>query len=379
MATVFLNGSFLDPADARVSAFDAGFQHGVGLFETMLAVRDPAGLVHVVHLQEHLSRLAASAKVLNLSRSLRTAALGQAVERCAARAGADSPNVSRFRIRLTLTGGDMSMLGLARGQAGGEEPVHTPTLMIHAQPAALYPREMFTQGVMVAIADWKANPLDPFQGHKTLWYWPRLRELQIAAAKRAGEALILQVTNHVAGGCVSNLFAVRGQTLLTPIARGEEEDALGEVVDQALDRADISRSDDYDLDESSADNDDQDNLSGRGRSKHANRAMGDQAEPDMETTNNQYDPLVRGAAIPSPVLPGVVRRWVMDWALSRGIACERRLVTIADVLDADELFLTNTGWGVLPVVAVENKVIGDGLVGPTTTALVEAWAAIGTP
>ena len=34
---VWLNGSFVDRAEARVGAFDAGMQHGVGLFETMLA------------------------------------------------------------------------------------------------------------------------------------------------------------------------------------------------------------------------------------------------------------------------------------------------------------------------------------------------------
>src|SRR4051794_35177105 len=36
MATVFLNGRFVEPGDARVSAFDAGFQHGVGVFDTMI-------------------------------------------------------------------------------------------------------------------------------------------------------------------------------------------------------------------------------------------------------------------------------------------------------------------------------------------------------
>ena len=35
MTTVWLNGSIETVDEARVSAFDAGFQHGVGLFETM--------------------------------------------------------------------------------------------------------------------------------------------------------------------------------------------------------------------------------------------------------------------------------------------------------------------------------------------------------
>ena len=47
--TVFLNGAFYGPegsaplAQARVSAFDAGFQHSVGLFETLQGGRQGGG------------------------------------------------------------------------------------------------------------------------------------------------------------------------------------------------------------------------------------------------------------------------------------------------------------------------------------------------
>jgi hypothetical protein len=36
------------------------------------------------------------------------------------------------------------------------------------------------------------------------------------------------------------------------------------------------------------------------------------------------------------------------------------MISIRDVLDADELFLTNSSWGVLPVVAVESHAVGGG-------------------
>ena len=54
--TVWINGKFVGRDEARVSAFDAGFQHGVGLFETMLATG--AG-VHGV--DRHMARLRDSA------------------------------------------------------------------------------------------------------------------------------------------------------------------------------------------------------------------------------------------------------------------------------------------------------------------------------
>ncbi len=331
MSTVFLNGQYQDSSQARISAFDSGFQHGVGLFETLMAVRDPSATPHglrVLHLHEHLARLAESVRTLGLAQTLRTGALAEAVERTAQREFERTPDTLALRLRVTLTAGDMNLLASARGDAS----VHEPTLMIHAQPAMRYPDEMFERGVMVTIADWKANPLDQFQGHKTLNYWPRLKELQTAAAKRAGEALVLQVTNHVCGGCVSNIFIAKDGALITPIARGEEGQSQSEH------KSTVQSADDA--------------PAGSGRSA-----------PEQGT-------------IPSPVLPGITRRWVMDYALSKDISVTHRLVTISDVLDADEVFLTNSGWGVLPVVGIEAKSVGDASVGPITTDLVAAWKAI---
>ncbi len=314
MATVFLNGRFIARDEALVSAFDAGFQHGVGLFETMLAVRGAEGL-RVLHLSAHVERLARSARAMGLSESLRVGALEEAVKRTVERAGAEI-DAERLRLRLTVTGGDLNMLGRGEGPAG------EGTVLIVAQPATAYPAEMFERGVGVVIADWKANPLDPMQGHKTLNYWARLRELQVAAAKRAGEALVFQVTNHLAGGCVSNAFVVKGGVLYTPIARGEEE------------------------------------------------GVGEDGDENAEPPRSGGPPM-----LPSPVLPGVVRRWVMDWAESEGVAVQRRMLTISDVLEADEVLLTNSSWGVLPVVKVEREAIGDGVVGPMGKRLVEEWGS----
>lgn len=303
MATIFLNGEFVPREHARVSAFDAGFQHAVGLFETMLCIGGASP--RILHLHEHLGRLADSAKQLRLTETLRTTALAEACERTLRRA-CDESGAPRLRLRLTITGGDLNLLD----RSGGASPAH-PTLMIAAQPATDYPTDMFDRGVRIAVADMKANPLDPFQGHKTLNYWPRLRELQNASASRSAEALVLQVSNHLCGGCVSNIFLARDGRLLTPIARGEESEVAGEDTSRAI--------------------------------------------------------------LPSPVLPGIVRRWVMDWCTALDIDVERRMLTIEDALGADEIFLTNSSWGVLPVVNIEAHQVGGGTPGRITRELVQAW------
>ncbi len=83
-------------------------------------------------------------------------------------------------------------------------------------------------------------------------------------------------------------------------------------------------------------------------------------------------PTARGeeapGAIPAPVLPGVTRAALLQWAADRGVEARRGTLAIDELLDADEVFLTNSGWGVLPVVRVEKREIGDGKVGPITRA-----------
>lgn len=316
MATVFLNGKFLPQDEARLSAFDAGVQHGVGLFETMLGGAGDAGADSepwVSRLDDHLDRLITSARDLGLSDQLRAGPLAEAVLHTVQKSG-----LPLARIRLTITGGDLNLLARAQQPrpANGSAPAHVqPSLMIVAQPATEYPPEMFDRGVSVVLADLRLNPLDPTAGHKTINYWARLRELQSAAAKQAGEALIFQITNHLAGGCVSNVFLVKSGELLTPIARGEE-----------------------------------------GHTAPAPDAPGS-ARP----------------ALPSPVLPGITRKRLLAWAAAEEIPVHRRMLGIEEVLGADEVFLTNSSWGVLPVVRVERQRIGTGSVGPLARRALDAW------
>lgn len=319
---VFLNGVFFDdPEDARLSAFDAGLQHAVGLFETMLGGHErSSGEPWVFGLDSHVDRLCASAAALGLSDSLHSVALQQAVMTTLRKS-----NLERARIRLTLTGGDLNML--SRDPESAQRGVD-PTILIVAQPATNYPRRMIDEGVMAVVADTRANPFNPSEGHKTLNYWWRLRELQLASRKGGAEAIVLSITNHVCGGCVSNVFAVKGGEVLTPIARGEE----GRTGEEAT----------------------------------ASELVGGSADPSARS---------RPGYLPSPVLPGITRAWVRHRCELKHRACKARMLGVADLLDADEVFLTNSSWGVLPVVRIEGKPIGAGSPGEVTRSLIEAWRA----
>lgn len=286
----FINGELVSVDQATVSAHDAAVQHGVGLFETMQAFNG-----RVFRLDAHLTRLIDSANELGLTRSLRLGPLCETVEHTL-----KANEMTEARVRLTVTGGDLSLLAAAR--SGEQSPRHTPSIVCVASEPTRYPPGFFEDGVRASIADPKANPFDPTAGHKTIGYWTRLRALAEAASVGAGEALWFTVTNHLAGGSVSNAFLVKGGALLTPIARGEEG----------------------------------------------------------------------ASTLPSPVLPGVTRAAVLEIAESMEIPVHKQMLTIDDLLNAEEVMLTNSSWQVLPVTAVEKERIGSGEVGPITRQLREA-------
>ena len=285
---LWLNGEFVKRDEAVISVFDAGIQHGIGLFETLAAHNG-----RVFRCLEHTQRLVNSARELLLNDTLGPQALARAIEQTIER-----NRLQRARVRLTVTGGDLNAL-----KSVGRRKTVDPTILIDVQPPTEYPDAFFEDGVMVTIADGRLNPMSPMAGHKTLDYWPRIHALQLAAVKKAGESLWFTVNGELAGGSVSNVFLVAGGDLLTPFARGEE------------------------------------------------------TEP---------------AAGPA-VLPGITRAAVVELADRLGMEVTRRRLDINDLLTADEVFLTNSSWGVLPVVAVEQEQIGAGRVGEATTRLRERW------
>ena len=75
------------------------------------------------------------------------------------------------------------------------------------------------------------------------------------------------------------------------------------------------------------------------------------------------------------LLAGITRATVLELAAAEGVPAEQRPLTIRDLLDADEVFLTNAIMELLPVCRVERKEIGAGRPGPVWQRLAEAYKA----
>jgi len=73
--------------------------------------------------------------------------------------------------------------------------------------------------------------------------------------------------------------------------------------------------------------------------------------------------IVKGGRLATPpvedgALPGIARAVVLEAAAEAGIPAEQRSLVIRDLLDADEVFLTNSVMEVMPVVRIEGHEVG---------------------
>ena len=121
---IYLDGKFVDGADAKISVFDHGLLYGDGVFE---GIRLYGG--NIFRLDEHLERLEYSAKAIMLKVPLTRAELSAATcETCRQNGLADG------YIRLVVTRG-VGDLGLSPWLCP------TPSLFIIASSISLYPQE----------------------------------------------------------------------------------------------------------------------------------------------------------------------------------------------------------------------------------------------
>ena len=77
--------------------------------------------------------------------------------------------------------------------------------------------------------------------------------------------------------------------------------------------------------------------------------------------------------ISSGALAGVTRAVVLEMADELGLRVLQPEMTRYDIYTADECFLTGTAAEVIPVVRLDNRVIGDGLPGAVTRRLIECF------
>ena len=77
----------------------------------------------------------------------------------------------------------------------------------------------------------------------------------------------------------------------------------------------------------------------------------------------------------SNVLPGVTRGAIIDFAKEAGMDVQFAAIDVNQLLAADEVFITNSIMGVMPVCRIERKVIGEDKPGQITQKLSARYSA----
>jgi branched-chain amino acid aminotransferase len=76
------------------------------------------------------------------------------------------------------------------------------------------------------------------------------------------------------------------------------------------------------------------------------------------------------------ILEGITRDAVIGLAQQLQIPFAEKVFTLTTLYNCDECFLTGTGAEVIPVIRVDQRVIGDGRPGPMTKSLIQAFHAL---
>lgn len=195
-----INGSVAPPEGARISVFDNGFTFGDSVYETL---RTYGGRPFA--LARHLARLRASASRLSIALPHSDAQLAAWLDDLLAH-GANPESYIRFVVSRGV--GEISYRF---------DRVKGPTVVMVVKPYEPLPESHYAEGVPTALSSVQRNPpqsLDP--AIKSCNLLNNILAVREAQARGAIEALMLNQRGELAEGASSNLFLVRGGSLLTP-------------------------------------------------------------------------------------------------------------------------------------------------------------------
>ncbi|HHY95709.1 MAG TPA: branched-chain-amino-acid transaminase [Firmicutes bacterium] len=197
---IYFNGKLVPPEEAKVSVFDHGLLYGDGIFE---GIRAYAG--RVFKLREHLVRLYESARALMLNIPMSLDEMEEAV------VGTVEANGLRDAyIRLLVTRGEGD-LGL------DPRKCPSPSVIIIADRIALYPRELYEEGLRVITAATQRVAVNALNSRvKSLNYLNSILAKLDALQAGYPESILLNPEGYVVEAPGENVFIVRRGVVMTP-------------------------------------------------------------------------------------------------------------------------------------------------------------------
>lgn len=216
---LWVNGELLPVGESVLNPLDRGFTLGDGLFETLRVRGDT-----VLGIERHLFRLRVGAAVLGLSPLPKDKDLKDAITKTLTANG-----LTEAAVRLTISRGVPKRRGLL------PEPEPSPSLVIHAEPFAGYPAELYDRGARAIISGIPRNEHSPLARVKSLNYLDNVLARREAEARGVDDALLLNTAGDLACASAANLFLLLDGALVTPsVASGALPGTVRELVTAEL-------------------------------------------------------------------------------------------------------------------------------------------------
>lgn len=188
----FIDGSYVNQSDAKISVLDLGLLRGYGVFDYLRTYSKKP-----FHLIEHLLRLQYSAKQLNLQLPYSLEEISAIIYRLL-----DMNEFEEASIKIVVTG------GISSDQF---TPQEVGSLFVFAYPLSVYPKEYFTQGI-TAVTTTQMRSLAQC---KTTQYTPGILAIQQGKNIQAKEALYINADKEILEATTSNFFGVKEGQLFT--------------------------------------------------------------------------------------------------------------------------------------------------------------------
>jgi branched-chain amino acid aminotransferase len=224
---VYINGKLVEKEDAKISVFDYGLLYGDGIFEGIKAYNG-----RIFRLKEHLYRLWASAKAINLTIPVQQKEIEKSIIKTLL-----GNKLSDAYVRLIVTRGcgNGNLLGLDL-----KKYTTSPSIIIIADNVSLYSEEFYDKGIEVITASTRKTREDSLSSNiKSLNFLNNILAKMEAIRGGANEAIILNHEGFVAECTGDNIFVVKNGILYTPPASegalmGITRDAVMELAKNKL-------------------------------------------------------------------------------------------------------------------------------------------------
>lgn len=197
---IWVNGKLVPKGEAAVSVFDHGLLYGDGVFEGIRVYNGK-----IFKCQQHMDRLYECAKKIRLDIHISPDEMVEIQRRCI-----EANEIVNGYIRLVVTRGEGTL---------GLNPFKCPTpgIICIADQIALYPPEMYEQGMRVVIAERPRIPIECLDPRiKSLNYLNNILAKVEAIDAGCLECIMLNTKGDVSECSGDNIFVVKDGKISTP-------------------------------------------------------------------------------------------------------------------------------------------------------------------